>query len=173
MLNEKYIKTAIREARFAALIGEVPIGAVIVKDGKIIARAHNLRERKRNALCHAEILAINKACRSLKSWRLDGCEMYVTLEPCAMCAGAIIQSRIKIVYFGAGDPKGGAVVSLTRLFDTEGLCHKVEYVGGIEEERCAALISGFFKKLRKKKKKEKIRNKFLKFINDKKDEKSE
>ncbi len=156
-LSFSCIKTALREARLAAYLGEVPIGAVIVKDGKIIARAHNLRERKKNALCHAEIIAINKACRRLKSWRLDGCDMYVTLEPCAMCAGAIIQSRIKTVYFGAKDPKGGAVVSLARLFDAEGLCHKVEYFGGIEEERCSALLSSFFKKLRKKKKKAKER----------------
>lgn len=166
-----FMNAAIREARRAARCGEVPIGAVVVKDGEIIARAHNLREKKKNALCHAEIIAINKACRHLGGWRLDGCDIYVTLEPCAMCAGAILQSRIKNVYFGADDPKGGAVVSAVHLFDTEDFCHKVTYYGGIEEERCASLLRGFFKRLRRKNKmKRKIRklgNKFLKFKNDK------
>lgn len=162
-----FMKEALREARRAAWRGEVPIGAVIVKDGEIISRAHNLREKKKNALCHAEILAINKACRRLGGWRLDGCEMYVTLEPCAMCAGAIIQSRIKKVFFGADDAKGGAVVSVARLFDCEGFCHRVEYTGGVDGERCSALISGFFKKLRKKKKRRKIRNGFFNKINQK------
>ena len=160
-MNE-FMNAAIREARRAARIGEVPIGAVIVKDGEIIARAYNLRERKKNALCHAEIIAINKACRHLGDWRLDGCELYVTLEPCAMCAGAIIQSRIKSVYFGASDPKGGAVISVARLFDSDGFCHKVEYFGGIEEERCSSLLTTFFKKLRKRKKRRKNWNKIFK-----------
>lgn len=165
-MNE-FMGAAVREAKRAARRGEAPIGAVIVKDGEIIARAHNLRESRKNALCHAEIIAISKACRRIGDWRLDGCEMYVTLEPCVMCAGAIIQSRIKKVYFGARDPKGGAVVSVVRLFDDGDFCHKAEYLGGIDEEVCASLLSSFFKKLRKKKKRRKNRNKFFKLKNHK------
>ena len=111
------MKEAYKEAKKAYKKLEVPVGAVVVKDGKIIARAHNLRENKNSSLAHAEILCIEKACKKLNSWRLDGAEMYVTLEPCSMCAGAIIQSRIKNVYIGAKDSKNGCVGSITNMFE--------------------------------------------------------
>lgn len=128
----------------------MPIGAVIVKDGKIIARAHNLTESKQNATCHAEVLAINKACKKLKSWRLIGCEIYVTAEPCAMCAGAIANARIDAAYFGAYEKKSGCAVSKYPVLTDNGLNHSTEFTGGIEEERCAGLLIDYFKSKRKK-----------------------
>lgn len=148
---EKFMKKALNEAKKAYAKNETPIGAVIVKDGKVIARAHNLRETKKNALCHAEILAINKACKKLGGWRLFECDMYVTLEPCLMCAGAIVQSRIRNLYFGAYDPKGGAVGSLIDIPSLQGVTQKVNTVGGILEEECSGLLKDFFKELRKSK----------------------
>jgi len=142
---------ALKEAKKAYKKLEVPIGAVIVKDGKIIARAHNLREKKQSSLAHAEILAIKKACEKLESWRLDGAELYVTLEPCAMCAGAITQARIKKVYFGAKDEKNGCVGSIANIFDDIKTTHKVEYEY-IENKECSDILSNFFKELRKIKK---------------------
>lgn len=138
---------ALKEAKKAYKKLEVPIGAVIVKDGKIIARAHNLREKKQSSLAHAEILAIKKACEKLESWRLDGAELYVTLEPCAMCAGAITQARIKKVYFGAKDEKNGCVGSIANIFDDIKTTHKVEYEY-IENKECSDILSNFFKELR-------------------------
>lgn len=146
-MNNEYMNLALKEAKKAYKKLEVPIGAVIVKDGKIIAKAHNLREKKQSSLAHAEILAIKKACEKLESWRLDGAELYVTLEPCAMCAGAITQARIKKVYFGAKDEKNGCVGSIANIFDDIKTTHKVEYEY-IENKECSDILSNFFKELR-------------------------
>ena len=132
---------------------EIPVGAVIVKDGKIIARAHNQKETKIDTTRHAEILAIQKASKKLQSWRLLDCEMYVTLEPCSMCAGAIINSRIKKVYIGTMDEKTGAVGSVLNLFDDYTFNHKVEYEVGIMQEECEKILKQFFKELRSSKNK--------------------
>lgn len=132
----------------AAEKGEVPVGAVIVKNGEIIAEGRNRREEKQNALSHAEIEAINTACKKLKSWRLDGCELYVTLEPCPMCTGAIINARIKTVIFGAYDSKAGSMDSVINLCDYP-YNHKPEIYGGICEDECIAVMQRFFKGLRK------------------------
>lgn len=145
-----YMSEALAEARLAAEIDEVPVGAVIVRDGEIIARAHNLRETEKNALCHAETMAVNAACRALGGWRLPRCTLYVTLEPCPMCAGAIVNSRIKRVVYGAKDTKAGAFGTVLDLNDFP-LNHKPEIVSGVCEEECAALLSDFFKILRAKK----------------------
>jgi tRNA(adenine34) deaminase len=147
---EKFMKSAIARAKAAALRGDVPIGAVIVKDGKIISSGRNQREEKKNALKHAEISAIDKACRKLGGWRLCGCDMYVTLEPCAMCAGAIINSRIENVYFGAYDEKAGSFGTLADLNEI-GYNHKPNVFGGILEKECASLLSDFFRELRNNK----------------------
>ena len=149
-IDIRYMKEAIKEARKAELIDEVPIGCVIVKDGKIIARAHNMRETKQNPIGHAEILAIEKASKKLKSWRLDGCELYVTLEPCIMCSGAIIQSRIKRVVYGAPDLKGGAFGSSINILESKNINHYPEVVKGVLEEECAAIIKNYFKAKRNK-----------------------
>ena len=145
------MKEAIKEALKAELIDEVPIGCVIVKDGKIIARAHNMRESKQNPLGHAETLAINKASKKLNSWRLEGCELYVTLEPCIMCGGAIIQSRINKIFYGAYDPKGGAFGSSINIMDAKNINHHPEVVGGVMEKECSSLLTEYFKKKRKNK----------------------
>ncbi|MBQ8301123.1 MAG: tRNA adenosine(34) deaminase TadA [Clostridia bacterium] len=146
------MKEALKQAQKAYDIGETPIGAVIVRDGKIIARGYNKRETKKNALLHAEIIAIDKACKRLGGWRLPGCDMYVTLEPCPMCSGAIINSRIENVYFGAYDKKSGCCGSNINLFEKGLFNHDVNIVGGIMEDECAAMLSSFFKELRKQKK---------------------
>lgn len=145
-----FMKYALELARLSAEEGEVPVGAIVVCDGKIVGEGRNRRETVKNALHHAEIEAINDACKTLGGWRLWKCDMYVTLEPCPMCAGAIINSRIKNVYFGANDEKNGAVVSAARLFDMN-FTHKPLYEGGIMGEECAEILSSFFKDLRKKK----------------------
>lgn len=145
---EKFMKEALKEARKAFEKEEVPIGAVIVRDGKIIAKAHNLRETKKQACAHAEILAIEKACKKIGAWRLENCELYVTLEPCPMCAGAIINSRIKKIYIGAMDEKGGAVGSKINLLKDVKLNHSVEVETGILNEECSKILKDFFKKLR-------------------------
>ena len=144
---EKYMQMAIMEAKKAGEKGDVPIGAVIVKNGEIIAAAHNLRENGGGATAHAELLAINEACRHEKSWRLSGCELYVTLEPCPMCAGAIINARIDRVVFGAKDPRAGALGSLIDL-NTYPLGHKAEVVSGVCRDECLSLIKDFFKSAR-------------------------
>ena len=146
----KYMKAALKEAKKAELIDEVPIGCVIVKDDKIICRAHNIRENQQNPLGHAELIAINKASKKLKSWRLDGCELYVTLEPCIMCSGAIIQSRIAKVYFGAYDPKGGALGSSINVLEANNINHHPEVFGGILLEECSSIITNYFKIKRQK-----------------------
>ena len=158
--KQKFMKEALKEAKKAYDKLEVPVGAVIVKDGKIIARAHNLKETKLDTTKHAEILAIQKASKKLKSWRLLDCEMYVTLEPCSMCAGAIINSRIKKIYIGTSDEKTGAVGSVFNLFEDYTFNHKVEVEKGIMKEECENLLKSFFKMLRKLKKEEKNKNDF-------------
>lgn len=149
--KQYFMKEALKEANKAREKLEVPIGAVIVKNEKIIARAHNLRESKNNAIAHAEILAIQKACKKLNAWRLTDCELYVTLEPCAMCAGAISNARIKKVYFGAKEPRSGAVGSKINLLEDYFFNHKVEYESGILEDDCTAIMKEFFKKRRNSK----------------------
>ena len=147
--KEYFMKEALKEAEKAYKKLEVPVGAIIVKDGKIIARAYNQKESKTDTTKHAEILAIQKASKKLKSWRLIDCEMYVTLEPCTMCAGAIIHSRIKKVYIGAMDEKTGAVGSVLNLFEDYKFNHKPEVEKGILKEHCESLLKQFFKELRK------------------------
>ena len=142
------MEQAIIEAKKAFELDEVPVGAVIVYKGDIISRAHNLRENFNNALAHAEILVINDACKKLKTWRLDGCDLYVTLEPCPMCAGAIINARISTVYFGAYDSKGGACGSVVDLFKKGSFNHSPVLYGGIMEDACEGLLKEFFGKLR-------------------------
>lgn len=149
MLEEKFMKEALKEAKKAYEKLEVPVGCVIVKEGKIIARAHNLKETKLDTTKHAEILAIQKASKKLESWRLLDCEMYVTLEPCPMCAGAIINSRIKKVYIGTTDEKTGACGSVLNLFNDYTFNHKVELERGIMKEECEKILKVFFKELRK------------------------
>lgn len=146
-MNKEFMKLAILEAQKAAEKGEVPVGAVIVRNGEVISACHNLREEKQNALSHAEMEAINLACKKLGSWRLDDCEMYVTLEPCPMCTGAIINARIKTVIFGAYDSKMGCMDSVINLCDYP-FNHKVEIYGGIMEDECLAVLQNFFKNLR-------------------------
>lgn len=151
-MEEKFMKEALKEAKKAYGKEEVPVGAVIVKNGKIIAKAHNLKETKKDTTCHAEILAIQKASKKLNAWRLEDCEMYVTLEPCSMCAGALIQSRIKKVYIGTMDYKTGACGSVFNLLKDYTFNHKVECEIGILKDECEKILQDFFKDLRKKKK---------------------
>ena len=154
--KEIYMKEAIKEAKKAAKKLEVPVGCVIVKNGKIIARAHNQKETKNDTTKHAEILAIQKASKKLEAWRLLDCEMYVTLEPCSMCAGAMIQARIKKVYIGAMDAKTGACGSVLNLLQDYPFNHKIEIETGIREEECEQILKEFFKKLRAMKNKKKV-----------------
>ena len=146
-MDIKYMKIAYNEAVKAFNKNEIPVGCVIVKDDLVIAKAHNLREIKNMVNAHAEMLAISKANKKLNSWRLDDCDVYVTLEPCPMCYGAIIQARVKNLYFGAYDKKGGACGSVLNLGDYK-FNHTVNVVGGIYEKECSELISKFFKTLR-------------------------
>lgn len=151
-MENKYMVDALKQAKKAYEIDETPVGAVIVKDGKIISRAYNKREIKKNCLCHAEILAINKACKKLGGWRLFDCDMYVTLEPCPMCAGAIISARIKNLYFGAYDEKSGCAGSVINLFEENKFNHNVNVSGGVMIDECSGILKDFFKNLRDKKK---------------------
>lgn len=146
--KEYFMMQAIRQAKKAEIEDEVPIGAVIVRNGEIIARAFNKRESSQMATFHAEVLAINKACKKLHSWRLDDCELFVTLEPCVMCAGAILNARIKKVYFGAYEPKGGALQSAYSLLSGGGLNWHSEFEGGLLKEQCSLLLTNFFKNKR-------------------------
>ncbi len=142
----KFMQFAILEAKKAFNLDEVPVGAIIVdKDGKIVSKAHNLIEKTSLATSHAEILAIQKASKKLKSWRLDDLEMYITVEPCAMCAGAIANARIKKVYFGAYEKKSGCAESLYPVLNMSGLNHYVEYEGGLLQDECSALMKNYFK----------------------------
>lgn len=147
--KEKFMMEALKQARKAYNLEEVPVGAVIVKDGKIIARAYNQKEIKNDTTKHAEIIAIQKASKKLNAWRLTGCDLYVTLEPCAMCAGAIIQSRISNVYIGAMDAKTGCCGSVCNLFDDYKFNHHVNSENGICEEECSKILKDFFRDLRK------------------------
>lgn len=150
LLTEKFMKEALKQAQKAYSEGEIPVGAVIVKEHKIIARAYNKKEAKHDTTKHAEIIAIQKASQKLKAWRLTDCEMYVTLEPCSMCAGALIQSRIKKLYIGTMDEKTGACGSVLNLLKDYPFNHKVELETGIMQEECEKLLKQFFKELRKK-----------------------
>ena len=151
-MKERFMKEALKEAKKAYNKLEVPVGAVIVKDGKIIARAHNLKESKNDTTKHAEILAIQKASKKLNSWRLTDCEMYVTLEPCTMCAGAIIQARLGKLYIGTMDYKTGACGSVLNVLEDYPFNHRVEYETAILKDECEKILQDFFKELRKLKK---------------------
>lgn len=151
-MQEKFMWEALKEAQKAYDKGEVPVGAVIVKDNKIIARAHNQKETKQDTTRHAEILAIQKASKTLQAWRLLDCEMYVTLEPCAMCAGALIQSRIQKVYIGTADEKTGACGTVLNLLEDFAFNHKVEVEKYVLQEECETILKQFFKELRQQKK---------------------
>ena len=151
--QEKYMKEALKQAKKAYEKGEIPVGAVIVKEHKIIARAYNEKEYKLDTTKHAEILAIQKASKKLKSWRLQDCDMYVTLEPCSMCAGALIQARVRKLYIGTMDKKTGACGSVLNLLKDYTFNHKVEVESGILQKDCENILKNFFKELREKKKK--------------------
>ena len=150
--NEKFMREALKEAKKAFNKEEIPVGAIIVKDGKIIARAHNIKETSKNATGHAEILAIQKACKKLDSWRLLNCEMYVTLEPCSMCAGALINSRISKIYIGTDDEKTGACGSKLNLLENYKFNHIVQVEKYILKEDCSKILKDFFKYLRERNK---------------------
>lgn len=152
MNEEEYMKIALNEAKKAYNKLEVPVGAIIVKDGKIIAKAYNEKEKRKDTTKHAEILAIQRASKKLKTWRLYDCDMYVTLEPCSMCAGALIQSRIRKVYIGTMDEKTGACGSVLNLLEDFKFNHKVEVEYGICKNDCEKILKDFFKNLRKSKK---------------------
>lgn len=145
MNKEEFMKLALKQAEIAYKEDEVPIGCVIVFNNEVIAKAHNKKEKKNCAIHHAEIEAISRATKVLNSWHLDECEMYVTLEPCLMCTGAIINSRIKKVYYGTKDPKGGSLESNIKLIDIKNLNHYPKYESGILEEECASILKKFFK----------------------------
>jgi tRNA(adenine34) deaminase len=147
--NEQLMLKALKQANIAYKKGEAAVGAIIVRDGMVIARGHNLKEAKHDVTSHAEIEAIRKAAKKLGTWRLDGCDMYVTLEPCPMCAGAIIQSRIKTLYIGAMDSRAGAAGSVVDLFRVAQFNHRVDVVYGLLFEQCGEILKKFFKNVRK------------------------
>ncbi|MDO5591005.1 MAG: tRNA adenosine(34) deaminase TadA [Lachnospiraceae bacterium] len=152
-VDEKYMKEAIKQAKKAYAIGEVPIGCVIVHDGKIISRGYNRRTIDKNTLAHAELAAIKKASKKLNDWRLEGCTMYVTLEPCQMCSGALVQSRIDRVVVGCMNPKAGCAGSVLNILQMPEFNHQVELETGVLEEECSQMMKRFFKELREAKKK--------------------
>ncbi len=153
--QERFMKEAVRQARKAASIGEVPIGCVIVHEGKIIARGYNRRTADKNTLAHAELQAIRKASKKLGDWRLEGCTMYVTLEPCQMCAGALVQARITEVVIGCMNPKAGCAGSILNLLEMPEFNHQVKVTRGVLEEECSQILKDFFKELRIRVKEEK------------------
>ena len=153
--DEKFMREAIRQAKKAYALGESPIGCVIVRDDKIIARGYNRRTTDHNTLAHAEVIAIRKACKKEGDWRLEGCRMYVTLEPCQMCAGALLQCRMDEVIIGCPSPKSGCAGSIINLLEMDGWNHKVKVTFGVLEEECAGLMKQFFKELRVRVKEEK------------------
>lgn len=153
-VGEKYMREAIRQAKKAYAIGEVPIGCVIVYDGKIIGRGYNRRTIDKNTLAHAEMIAIKKASKVMGDWRLEDCTMYVTLEPCQMCSGAIVQSRMKKVVIGCMNPKAGCAGSILNLLQMEEFNHQVEMESGVLGEECSNLMTDFFRELREKKREE-------------------
>ncbi len=154
--EEKYMKEAIKQARKAYELGEVPIGCVIVYEDKIISRGYNRRVTDKNTLSHAELNAIKKASKKLGDWRLDNCEMFITLEPCQMCAGAIVQSRIKKVYAGCMNPKAGCAGSILNLLDVPQFNHQVEFEKDILHDECSKMLSDYFKEMRERKKRLKV-----------------
>ena len=155
MIQEKYMREAIRQAKKAEALMEVPIGCVIVYQDKIIARGYNRRNTDKNTLSHAELNAIRKASKKLGDWRLEGCTMYVTLEPCQMCAGALVQARIDEVVIGSRNPKAGCAGSVMNRLNVEQFNHQVKITEGVLEEECSAMLSSFFRKLREMKKRQK------------------
>ena len=150
--DERFMKEAIRQAKKAEAIGDVPIGCVIVSDGKIIARGYNKRNKNKTVLAHAELLAMSKACKKAGDWRLEECTMYITLEPCQMCAGAIVQARIPRVVIGSMNPKAGCGGSILNLLQMEEFNHQVDVTRGVLEEECSRMLSDFFRNLRRKQK---------------------
>ena len=150
-LDEKYMRIALKEAQSAVILDEVPVGAAIVKDGKILAKGHNLREKSNDPTSHAEINAIRKACKKLNSWRLEGATIYVTIEPCSMCAGTLLQCRIGRIVYGALDPKGGAIESSLELFNAKNINHHPEVISGVLKEECSSIITNYFKAKRQSK----------------------
>ena len=154
-VEEKYMKEALKQAKKAYALGEVPIGCVIVHEGKIIGRGYNRRNTDKNTLAHAEITAINKASKVIGDWRLEECTLYVTLEPCQMCAGAIVQARVSRVVIGSMNPKAGCAGSILNLLEMEQFNHQVEVTRGVLQEECSQMLSGFFKELREIKKRQK------------------
>ena len=155
-IEEKYMKEAIRQAKKAAALGDVPIGCVIEYEGKIIGRGYNRRNADKTVLAHAEILAMRKACKKMGDWRLEGCTMYVTLEPCPMCAGAIVQARIPKVVIGSMNPKAGCAGSVLDMLHEPGFNHQAETEVGVLGEECSQMLTAFFKELRQKKNEEKL-----------------
>lgn len=153
--DERYMKEAIRQARKAEAIGDVPIGCVIVYEGKIIARGYNRRNKEKTVLAHAELAAMRKACKKIGDWRLEGCTMYITLEPCQMCSGAILQARVDRIVIGCMNPKAGCAGSILNLLDMKEFNHQVEVERGVLEEECSEMLKSFFKKLRVRLKEEK------------------
>lgn len=151
-----WMNEAIKEAKKAEVLGEVPIGAVVIHENKVIGRGHNLRETSKNATTHAEMIAIQEANRYLNNWRLENCQLFVTLEPCPMCSGAIVLSRIEEVYYGPKDIKGGAAGTLMNLLQDDRLNHQAYVEQGVLEEECRDLLVSFFKELRRKKKQAKL-----------------
>ena len=154
-IDERFMREAIRQARKAGALMEVPIGCVIVYEGKIIARGYNRRNTDKNTISHAELNAIRKASKKLGDWRLEGCTMYITLEPCQMCAGAIVQARVSRVVIGSMNPKAGCAGSILNLLEMEQFNHQVEVTRGVLQEECSQMLSGFFKELREIKKRQK------------------
>lgn len=163
-LDEKYMKEAIRQAKKAYALGEVPIGCVIVHDGKIIGRGYNRRNTDKNTLAHAEITAINKASKKIGDWRLEDCTLYVTLEPCQMCAGAIVQARVTRVVMGSMNPKAGCGGSILNVLEMPEFNHQVDVTRGVLEEECSHMLTSFFKELRVRNKREKEERKTMEAV---------
>ncbi|CAM4253766.1 tRNA adenosine(34) deaminase TadA [Lederbergia lenta] len=155
--DEYYMRLAIDEAKKAEKINEVPIGAIVVLNGEVISSAYNLRETEQNAIAHAELLAIDRACKKLGTWRLEDAELYVTLEPCPMCSGAILLSRVKKVVYGAPDSKGGCAGTLMNLLTDHRFNHQSEVKTGVLERECGDLLSNFFRRIREEKKRRKLK----------------
>ena len=173
MTDSKYMKEALKLARKAAALGEVPIGCVIEYQGRIISRGYNRRKTDKNTLSHAELIAIRKASKAMGDWRLEECTMYVTLEPCQMCAGAIVQARIPTVVIGCMNPKAGCAGSILNILQVPQFNHQVEIVRGIMEEECSELLSSFFKELRERNRAEKLKLKVATEADEKADEEAD
>lgn len=173
MTDSKYMKEALKLARKAAALGEVPIGCVIEYQGRVIGRGYNRRKTDKNTLSHAELIAIRKASKAMGDWRLEECTMYVTLEPCQMCAGAIVQARIPTVVIGCMNPKAGCAGSILNILQVPQFNHQVEIVRGIMEEECSELLSSFFKELRERNRAEKLKLKVATEAEEKADEEAD